>query len=73
MTKIIADSTCDLSPELLQGFDLTVLPLSITLADRTYADGIDITVKETYEAMRNGIFPKTSQIPYEYIYKNFET
>ena len=32
--KIIADSTCDLSKELLERYDISVLPLHIVLGDK---------------------------------------
>lgn len=73
MIKIIADSTCDLNPELLKEFDLQILPLSITIQEKTYLDGIDIKVEEIYDIMRQGILPKTSQIPYEYIRNAFDS
>ena len=40
--KIIADSTCDLSAELLEKYDISVLPLHILLDNVSYSDGIDI-------------------------------
>ena len=72
MTAIIADSTCDLNTDLWKDFELKHLPLSIMLQEDTYLDGIDINVDKVYEAMRKGIVPKTSQIPYEYIRETFE-
>ncbi len=72
MTTIIADSTCDLNQDLLKGYNLKVLPLSITLQEKTYLDGIDIQIDKVYEAMRKGIMPKTAQIPYEYIFNAFD-
>ena len=32
--KVTADSTCDLSPELLQRYDITLLPLSVIMDGR---------------------------------------
>lgn len=48
MVKIIADSTCDLSQELLQRFDIDILPLHIVLGDAEYLDGQGITPDEIY-------------------------
>lgn len=73
MIKIIADSTCDLNPHLLEEFNLTVLPLNITIQDKTYQDGIDITVDDIYKVMRSGILPKTAQISYEHMQNTFES
>jgi len=48
MIRIISDSTCDLSPELIQRYDIRILPLNIILGDRTCRDGMDITPDEIY-------------------------
>ena len=40
---ISSDSTCDLSPELLERYQIRILPMGISLGDQTYRDGIDIT------------------------------
>lgn len=72
MIQIIADSTCDLNAELIKDFKLTILPLTITIEDKNYLDGIDLTVSDIYSMMRSGIVPKTSQIPYECISHTFE-
>ena len=62
MTKLIIDTTCDRNLEMEQQYDFEVIPLSITLDDKTYLDGEEITVDAVYEAMRSGKVPKTSQI-----------
>ena len=41
--KIISDSTCDLSPELIKRYDVEILPLYVTLGDESLKDGVDIT------------------------------
>ena len=61
MVKIISDSTCDLSPELLEKYDISVLPLHILLDDREYCDGVNITPDEIYEwSDEHHTTPKTS-------------
>ena len=61
MVKIISDSTCDLSQELLERYDIAVLPLQVTLGDESYEDGINITVDEIYQwADENKTTPKTA-------------
>ncbi len=47
--KITADSTCDLSPELVSDRNITVTPLSVTVAGGVYRDGVDITPDALYE------------------------
>ena len=39
MVKIISDSTCDLSQELLRKYEIDILPLHILLGDKEYEDG----------------------------------
>ena len=46
--KIIADSTCDLSKELLEKYNVSVLPLHIVLGDKEYKDGLEILPDEIY-------------------------
>ena len=43
MVKIISDSTCDLTPDLLSKYDIDILPLHILLGEKEYKDGINIT------------------------------
>ena len=61
MIRIVADSTCDLSPELVERYDITILPLHVLLGDDEYRDGIDITIDEIYKwADEHKTTPKTS-------------
>ena len=46
MVKIISDSTCDLSQELLDKYEISILPLHILLGDTECEDGINITPDE---------------------------
>lgn len=48
MVKIVADSTCDLSPELIGRYGISVLPLHILLGDEEYEDGRNITPEEIF-------------------------
>ena len=59
--KIISDSTCDLSKELLERYDISILPQHIVLGDKEYTDGIDITPDEIYQwSDEHKTTPKTS-------------
>ena len=42
MVKITTDSTCDLPVQLLEQYDITVLPLGIVKGGKLYRDGVDI-------------------------------
>ncbi len=48
MIKIISDSTCDLTKELLEKYDIQIVPLHIHLGDKEYDDGVTITPEEIY-------------------------
>ncbi len=66
-TAIIADSTCDLSPELIEQFNITIIPLHVHLNEEEYRDGIDITPDRIFSwSDSNKLTPKTSAFsPYE--------
>lgn len=48
MIKIMADSTCDLSEEIIQKYNIGIAPLNIIIEDKSYRDKIDIQPDEFY-------------------------
>lgn len=61
--RISADSTCDLSPELVEKYDIAITPLKITLGDTDYTDQIDITPQKIYDYVaETGVLPKTAAV-----------
>ena len=61
--KIIADSTCDLSKELLEKYDIAIAPLSVTLGDNTYKDGVEMNVDDIYAYVdKTGSLPTTNAV-----------
>ena len=61
MIKIISDSTCDLTKDLLEEYDISILPLHVILGEKDLLDGVTITPDEIYEwADANKTTPKTS-------------
>ena len=59
--KITSDSTCDLSKELVEKYDIAILPLTVTLGDRSGFDGVDITPEDIYRYVdETGKLSKTS-------------
>ena len=59
--KITADSTCDLSPELVERYNVGILPLSVIMGENVYKDGIDIKPADIFSFVKeNGILPKSS-------------
>lgn len=58
---ITSDSTSDLSPELRERYNITTIPLGVTLGEKNYLDGIDIKPDDIYEHhAKTGELPKTS-------------
>ena len=58
---ITSDSTCDLSQELLDRYDIPVIPLTITLGEDTFLDGSSFTPLDMYARYKqDGTLPKTS-------------
>ena len=45
---LCADSTCDLSPELIAKYNVKIMPLHVNLGEKTYSDGVDITPDDIY-------------------------
>lgn len=73
--KITADSTCDLSPELIERYNVGIMPLFVALGDRNLLDGETISPKDIYE-----YYADTKQLPksgsrsiddYETFFKSF--
>ena len=59
--RIVSDSTCDLSKDLIEKYDITILPLHIHLGEEEYQDGVTITPDEIYTwADANNTTLKTS-------------
>lgn len=59
--KIISDSTCDLSKELIDKYEIRILPLHVILGDKEYEDGKNVTPDEIYRwSDEHKATPKTS-------------
>ena len=58
---ITADSTCDLSEELLSRYNVKILPLTILLGEDSFLDGAHYTPADMYSRYRaDGTLPKTA-------------
>ncbi len=61
--KVTCDSTCDLTPELYEKYNITVMPLTVTLGDKPYKDSVDIDGPMIFDYVsKTGVLPKTSAI-----------
>jgi len=66
--KIIVDSSIGLTKEEALQKGYFFVPLQITLGEKTYAEGVDITPDEFYALLSQGLMPHTSQ-PSPELYK----
>lgn len=63
MIRIISDSTSDLSKELIEKYNISILPLHIHLGEEEYEDGVNITPAEIFRwSDENKTTPKTSAV-----------
>jgi DegV family protein with EDD domain len=61
MIRILSDSTCDLSPELVERYGIGIIPLYVHLGDKEYRDGVDIDPLQIFDwSDANGTTPKTA-------------
>lgn len=74
MVKVIADSTCDLSKDLVEKYSISILPLHILLGEAEYEDGVDISQAEIFEwSDKNKTTPKTSAPSIEHAVELFKS
>lgn len=52
--KILSDSTCDLPQELLQKYDITLIPLTVVKDGEGFRDGVDITPADIFAHVAAG-------------------
>lgn len=72
MARIIADSCCDLSPELIRKFDIDIVPMDVLINDTNYQDGITINPPELFRLVeKTGSMPKTAAPPIATIMEHF--
>ncbi len=64
--QLVADSTCDLSPELIAKHHIAIIPLCIVMDENSYYDKEEITPDEIFQwADANRTTPKTAAASYE--------
>ncbi|KQL42103.1 fatty acid-binding protein DegV [Bacillus sp. FJAT-25509] len=70
--KIITDSAADLPKDIIEQYNIDVIPLRVYSEDeKEYFDGLTLDSKTLFNEMRNGKVFKTSLPSYEYIYNTF--
>ena len=61
--KIVTDSTCDIPKELVEKYQITVIPCYINLEGESYLDGVDITRQEFYQRLPKATPHPTTSAP----------
>ncbi len=70
---ITADSVIDLTPALLEKYDIKIVPLGILLGDTDYLDDGSVNPDMIFEYVRNTkVLPKTSAANEEFYKTNFQ-
>ncbi len=60
---LCADSTCDLSAELIEKYQVKILPMHVNLEENSYLDGVDINPDAIYEYYKeHKVLPKTAAL-----------
>ena len=64
--RIVADSTCDLTKDLLERYEIAVIPLCIVMYEKSYYDGEEVKPDDIYAwADANKTTPKTAAVTFE--------
>lgn len=62
MIKIVTDTTCDLTPEMVGEYDVTIVPINIQFGTETYQEGVNMDWDLFYGKIEaTGVLPTTSQ------------
>ena len=65
--RMTADSTSDLTPEILRKYDIGIAPLSVIINGEVFHDGIDVTPRDIFRASEAGQSVRTAAVnTYEY-------
>ena len=65
-----ADSTCDLTPELIRKYEIGVVPLSVVIDGEVFHDGVDVTPRDIFRAADAGKSVRTAAVN-TFEYKEF--
>lgn len=60
---LVTDSTCDLDPELIDRYQINMLPININFGENHYLDKVTIQPEHFYRLLSDGLdYPKTAQV-----------
>lgn len=63
MIRLLADSTCDLTDEIIKKYNIGIAPLTINIDSKTYKDRIDISSDEFFSMLENLENHPTTSMP----------
>ena len=59
---ILTDSASDITPDMIEGLDVTVIPIRLKIGENNYKDGVNLSKKEFWHKLiTEKIMPKTAQ------------
>ena len=59
---ILTDSASDITPDMIEGLDVTVIPIRLKIGENNYKDGVNLSKKEFWhKLMTEKVVPKTAQ------------
>jgi DegV family protein with EDD domain len=61
--KIVTDTTCDLPQDIIQKYDIRLVPISISLGDRTYKEMLELQPEQFYDYLSSSPQRPTSAPP----------
>lgn len=70
--KILSDSACDLPLNIIEEYNIDIMPILVNKGEEEYLDEVTLQPKEMYDDMKNGAVYKTAQIPLYVFEKKFE-
>ena len=59
---ILTDSASDITPDMIEGLDITVIPIRLKIGENNYKDGVNLSKKEFWhKLLTEKVVPKTAQ------------
>jgi uncharacterized protein len=60
---LVTDSTCDLAQEIIDNYQINILPINVSFGDNNYLDKVTIQPEQFYALLKeNKDYPKSSQV-----------
>lgn len=63
MIRVVTDSSCDLPPEVVQKYGITVVPMYINVGNKSFLDGVEMSRAAFYEGLPGFEAHPTTSVP----------